>query len=109
MWSIAYGGVFFVAWLIARVVTGWLRQWALSRGVVDRPDKMRKQHAAATPLLGGVAIAVAFNVTVVLGLGPVKGIPLPLLSYGRSSIICTLLAVGILLHISQRKAYEGNR
>jgi len=68
MWSIAYGGVFFVAWLIARVVTGWLRQWALSRGVVDRPDKMRKQHAAATPLLGGVAIAVAFNVTVVLGL-----------------------------------------
>jgi cell division protein FtsW len=29
--------------------------------------------------------------------------PLPLLSYGRSSLICTLAAIGILLHISQKK------
>lgn len=68
MWSIAYAGVFFVAWLIARLSAGWLRQWALMRGIVDRPDELRKQHPAATPLLGGVAIAVAFNVTVALGL-----------------------------------------
>jgi cell division protein FtsW len=43
------------------------------------------------------------NIAIVLGLGPAKGIPLPLISFGRSSLICTLAAVGIILNISQRK------
>lgn len=43
------------------------------------------------------------NVSIVLGLGPPTGIPLPLLSFGRSSLICTLFSIGILLNISQRK------
>jgi cell division protein FtsW len=43
------------------------------------------------------------NMSIVLGLGPAKGTPLPLLSYGRSSLICTLAAVGLLLHISQKR------
>jgi cell division protein FtsW len=41
------------------------------------------------------------NMSVVLGLLPTKGIPLPLLSYGGSSLLVNLLAVGILLNISQ--------
>ena len=41
------------------------------------------------------------NISVVIGLLPTKGIPLPLVSYGGSSLIMTLLAVGILLNISQ--------
>ncbi len=47
------------------------------------------------------------NITVVLGLGPTKGVPLPLVSYGRSSLLCSLVAVGLLLHISRRKAEGG--
>ncbi|HUO34432.1 MAG TPA: putative lipid II flippase FtsW [Candidatus Acidoferrum sp.] len=41
------------------------------------------------------------NLSVVLGLMPTKGIPLPFISYGGSSLIAMLLATGVLLNISQ--------
>jgi len=41
------------------------------------------------------------NISVVIGLLPTKGIPLPLISYGGSSLVMTLFAVGILMNISQ--------
>lgn len=43
------------------------------------------------------------NISIVLALGPTKGVPLPFVSYGRSALICNLVAVGLLLNISQRK------
>ena len=44
------------------------------------------------------------NVSVVLGLMPTKGIPLPLISYGGSSLFMSLAAIGILLNISQHSS-----
>ena len=41
------------------------------------------------------------NMSVVLSLLPTKGIPLPLISYGGSALLVDLVAVGILLNISQ--------
>lgn len=54
--------------------------------------------------LGIVTSIVAqalFNISVVLSLVPTKGIPLPFISYGGSSLVPTLVSVGILLNISQ--------
>lgn len=54
--------------------------------------------------IGIVSMIVAqalFNMSVVLSLVPTKGIPLPFISYGGSSLVPTLAAVGILLNVSQ--------
>lgn len=53
-------------------------------------------------VMGIVAIMVfqlAINVGMVVGLAPVTGIPLPLLSYGGSSVIFTFLALGIVMNV----------
>jgi cell division protein FtsW len=41
------------------------------------------------------------NISVVLNLVPTKGIPLPLVSFGGSSLLVSLIAIGVLLNISQ--------
>jgi rod shape determining protein RodA len=53
-------------------------------------------------IMGVVAIIIfqiAVNVGMVVGLMPVTGIPLPLLSYGGSSVLFTFLALGIVMNI----------
>jgi cell division protein FtsW len=53
-------------------------------------------------------VAQAFiNMSVVLGLMPTKGIPLPLVSAGGSSLLISLLGMGVLLNISQHEATDA--
>src|SRR5207237_2296989 len=49
----------------------------------------------------GIVSQALLNISVVLALVPTKGIPLPFISYGGSSIVPALAGVGILLNISQ--------
>ena len=49
-----------------------------------------------------VVVQAYLNISVVLGLMPTKGIPLPFLSYGGSSLFVTLASVGVLLNITQQ-------
>lgn len=56
--------------------------------------------AGLTVLIGTEAI---INIAGVMGLIPLKGLALPFLSYGGSSLIMSMLAVGILLSISSRE------
>ncbi len=43
------------------------------------------------------------NFAVVLGMVPTKGIPLPFISYGGSSLLVMLLATGVLLNIRSKR------
>ncbi len=57
-------------------------------------------------VMGVVAVLVfqiAVNVGMVVGLMPVTGIPLPLLSYGGSSVLFTFLSLGIVMNIRMRR------
>jgi cell division protein FtsW len=49
-----------------------------------------------------VVLQAFINISVVLGLVPTKGIPLPLVSYGGSSIFVTLACIGVLLNITKQ-------
>jgi cell division protein FtsW len=73
--------------------------WRGLRAALAAPDDFGRLLAMGiTFLVTGQAL---FNLSVVLGLMPTKGIPLPFMSYGGSSLVVMLLATGILLNISQ--------
>jgi cell division protein FtsW len=81
--------------LVLFAVYGW-------RGFVaamKAPDDFGRLAALGiTTMVVGQALV---NLSVVLGLMPTKGIPLPFISYGGSSLMGMLLATGVLLNISQ--------
>jgi rod shape determining protein RodA len=54
-------------------------------------------------LISGFSFQVIYNVTMSAGLAPVKGLTLPLMSYGGSSIIATLASFGLILSVRMRR------
>ncbi len=54
-----------------------------------------------------VAVQALVNISVVLGLLPTKGIPLPFLSFGGSSLLISLIGMGMLLNVSQHAMSEA--
>jgi cell division protein FtsW len=61
----------------------------------------------ALGLTAMVAVQALVNISVVLGLVPTKGIPLPLVSAGGSSLLINLLGMGVLLNISQHESPDA--
>jgi cell division protein FtsW len=73
--------------------------WRGLRTALRAPDRFGAFLALGLTTM--VAFQAFFNVSVVLGLMPTKGIPLPFVSYGGSSLLINLLGMGILLNVSQ--------
>jgi rod shape determining protein RodA len=96
-----FAGAAFVLSLYALLIWRALRIVTLSK------------NSYGTLVAGGIAAMLLFqvfvNVGMNLGIMPITGIPLPLMSYGGSSVLATLLAVGVLqsIHMQARLSQKG--
>ncbi len=76
--------------------------WRGLRAAQGAPD--RGGFYLATAITLWLVLQAVLNIGVVLGVLPTKGVPLPFLSYGGSSLVVSLVAVGVLLNVSQHSA-----
>jgi cell division protein FtsW len=74
--------------------------WRGIRAAFSAPDGFGRLLALGITAM--VMSQALINFAVVLGMVPTKGIPLPFISYGGSSLLVMLLATGVLLNISQQ-------
>jgi len=74
--------------------------WRGMRAAFAAPDGFGRLLALGITVM--VLSQALINFAVVLGMVPTKGIPLPFISYGGSSLLVLLLATGVLLNISQQ-------
>jgi len=73
---------------------------------ISAPDEFGRLLAIGLTLL--IVVQAFINIAVVSGNLPTTGIPLPLLSYGGSSMVTNMIAIGILLNISRyRETVSG--
>lgn len=79
--------------------------FALLLRIFRAVGKTRDRAGIYIVFLVGCMIAVPFlvNVLMIIGLFPITGIPIPLLSYGGSSILSTFIAVGLVLNVKMRR------
>jgi cell division protein FtsW len=76
--------------------------WRGLKAAHGAPDRAGFYLAAGITLL--LTMQALINVGVCLGVMPTKGVPLPFLSYGGSSLVVNLFALGMLLNVSQHSA-----
>jgi cell division protein FtsW len=74
--------------------------WRGLRTAARAPDRFGAFLAIGLTVM--IAFQALFNISVVLGLAPTKGIPLPFVSAGGSSLLISLLGMAVLLNVSQQ-------
>jgi cell division protein FtsW len=84
---------------LAVVVAFGLLLWRGARAAIKAPDRFG--NLLGIGLVTGIVVQALFNISVVTSILPAKGIPLPFISYGGSSVLVTMAAVGLLLSISR--------
>ena len=92
--ELGFIGAFFVIVLFAIFL------WRGTRAALRTQDNFGRFLAVGITSM--VVLQAFINVSVVLGLMPTKGIPLPFVSYGGSSLFVTLACVGVLLNITKQ-------
>ncbi|MBS1770162.1 MAG: putative lipid II flippase FtsW [Acidobacteria bacterium] len=84
---------------LAVVLAFALLFWRGTRAAMMAPDRFGMLLGIG--IITGLIVQALFNISVVISILPAKGIPLPFISYGGSSVVVSLAAVGILLSISR--------
>jgi len=98
--EVGFIGVFFVIVLITVLLIKGLQV------AFETKDDFGRNLAFGISVL--IVLQCILNIGVVTGLLPTKGIPLPFISYGGSSLILSMFMIGILLNISNRNT-RNNR
>ncbi|MGA2132627.1 MAG: putative peptidoglycan glycosyltransferase FtsW [Bryobacteraceae bacterium] len=84
---------------VAILVAFGLILWRGLRAAMRMPDDFGRYLALGITTV--VVVQGLMNISVVLGMMPTKGIPLPLISSGGSSLLSTLASLGILMSVSE--------
>jgi rod shape determining protein RodA len=106
---VAHNDFIFSAWAEEEGFVGVIVALALYLLVIWRSleaAKLSKDRLGAFLVLGvlaGFTFQVFYNITMSAGLAPVKGLTLPLMSYGGSSLIATLTGFGLILNVRMRR------
>jgi rod shape determining protein RodA len=61
----------------------------------------------ATGVVTMLAVQIFLNIGMTVGLVPILGLPLPLMSYGGSSLVMTFLCLGLLMNVRMRR-FQGS-
>ncbi len=94
--ELGFVGVSFIFLLVGVLL---LRAFQVALSQKDLQDRLLGFGMALILTLGAV-----LNMAVVLGTAPPKGVPMPFMSYGGSSLICSFLCIGVLLNLSRPKS-----
>jgi cell division protein FtsW len=81
--------------------------WRGLRAAIHAPDAFGAFLALGLTMM--IAMQAFINISVVMGLLPTKGITLPLVSNGGSSLLVNLLAMAVLMNISQHATHRSER
>lgn len=84
---------------LAVVIAFGLLLWRGARAALNATDRFGMLLGIG--ITTGIVVQALFNISVVISILPAKGIPLPFISYGGSSVLVTLAAAGILMSISR--------
>ena len=87
---------------LAVVIAFGLLLWRGARASLNATDRFGMLLGIG--ITTGIVVQALFNISVVISILPAKGIPLPFISYGGSSVLVTLAAAGILISISRGSA-----
>ena len=90
---------------VAMVICFSLVAWRGLRAARRAPEPFAAFLAAGATAM--IVVQAAINLSVVLALVPTKGIPLPFVSYGGSSLVASWIAGGLILNISQHEVADG--
>lgn len=92
---------------VLSVIGLWLGVYVLGLRLLRHVERETFAYNAAFVLLTQLVFQVSLNVAVVTAMVPPKGIPHPLISYGGSNLVVSLVAIGIILSLTRQQTGES--